>query len=204
MFLFYKSETLNFQYSYTTEIYKTSSFIPIYQLHSLMSEFSSLEEEIVALRAALAHEKEERQKLDEECDLLAFENDRLKDELARYKALTHSSSSSHSGNTKVNDTDAHGTEVLEVFVEGDGKYANSLKAKILDANGGKNVLCAAFMVDGDIDILLSGGVDGALNGFDSSGIRLFSYMLSAPVLAIDVNGLTIACSLMDGGSAVVS
>ncbi len=170
-----------------------------------MSEFSSLEEEITALRAALAHEKEERQKLDEECDLLAFDNDRLKDELARYKALTPSSSSSHRNNTKKNDITAlGGDEVLEFFVEGDGKYANSLKMKILDTNGGKNVLCAAFMVDGDMDILLSGGVDGALNGFDSSGVRLFSYILSAPVLAIDVNGLTIACSLMDGGHAVVS
>ena len=39
---------------------------------------------------------------------------------------------------------------------------------------------------------------------DSKPVLLGSYTLSAPILSIDTFGSYIACSLMDGGHAVVS
>lgn len=168
-----------------------------------MSSFESQQAEIERLKAALAVAEADKLKLEEECDLLAFDNDRLNGEVTRLKATVESYKAANLSlnNLSLNDTET--TEGIGIFVEGDNKFANSLKLKILDANSGKNVICTTFLVDGEDDILLTGGVDGALNGFNSSGVRLFSYKLTAPVLAIDVHGLVIACSLMDGGHAVV-
>ncbi len=162
-----------------------------------MSAFD--EAEFAALKIAFENEKKARVGLEEECDLLAFDNDRLNGELAKLKAIIESNNWS---DKKVTNTSLDGLDV-DIFVDGDNKYANTLNRKILDANGGKNVLSTCFLIDGDVDILLSGGVDGVLNGYGIDGIKLFSYVFAAPVLAIDVHGLTIACSLMDGGLAVV-
>ncbi len=167
------------------------------------SEMSTFDEaEFAALKIAFENEKKARVGLEEECDLLAFDNDRLNGELAKLKAIIESNNWS---DKKVTNTSLDGTEgdPVDIFVDGDNKYANTLYRKILDANGGKNVLSTCFLVDGSVDILLSGGVDGVLNGYSIDGIKLFSYVFAAPVLAIDVHGLTIACSLMDGGLAVV-
>ncbi len=161
-----------------------------------------MEEELVNLRAELVREKAERAKLEEECDLLAFSNDRLTGELAKLKAIVESHQLSTEDVTKAN---LDGTEAadVDVFIEGDNKYANALSLKVLDANSGKNVLCTAFIVLEEGDVLLSGGVDQCLHGFNSAGIRLFSFKLSGPLLAIDVHEQTIACCMMDGSLAVV-
>ncbi len=113
--------------------------------------FSSVEEEVVYLRAQLAKERTARFKLDEELDLLAFDNDRLRNLVRSIpKAPPAAKMMEASGSTAVAPPSAAGASnnldscQEEFLVEGNGKYADTVVTRIDNACGGMNALCVAF------------------------------------------------------------
>ena len=57
---------------------------------------------------------------------------------------------------------ASSIEDVEVFIEGDGRFAQRKHLRIDNASGGKNVLCVAFLtsLERNLALVLCGGVDG--------------------------------------------
>lgn len=111
--------------------------------------FSSLEEEVVYLRAQLAKERAARFKLDEELDLLAFDNDRLRGLVraipkAPAVAKTIETPGSIAVISPVSASNNPDVWPEELLVEGDGKYADAVVTRIDNACGGMNALCVAF------------------------------------------------------------
>ena len=100
-------------------------------------------------------------------------------------------------------------ETIDVFIEGDGNYTKTKYCRIENACEGKNVICVAFMkssnnIGEESNFVLCGGVDSSLSCYRCvDGEKQFSIKLSSPVLALDVKGSFIACSMMDGTIAVM-
>ena len=195
--------------------------------------FESQDAEIVYLRAQLAEERAARIKLDDELDILAWENDRLRNLVA---ALPKTPPVAIKPATSV-DTDSNNDDVEvpdQLLVEGNGKYANKVVSRIDNACGGMNALCVAFCpLPASNDhapkerawAMACGGVDkvfrvysvpwllGSVVTSDSSSTvnenddnhnqLMLSCPLSAPILAMAVYGPLVACAMMDGGLAVV-
>ena len=109
--------------------------------------FENQTAEIVYLRAQLANERAARIQLDDELDLLAWDNDRLRNLVA---ALPKSSSpvpvkpAASTETTDISVVDVVEEVPDEFLVEGNGKYANKVVARINNACGGMNALCVAF------------------------------------------------------------
>jgi hypothetical protein len=177
-------------------------------------------DDIETLRAAYEREHELRLQLEDDCDLLALENERLRGELAALldgkEMIDDTISAATSAAAAASSKDAEGyalvrrdqAPMVDTFVDGDGCFAKSLRLQVADACGGRNAICTTFSHFAEsqgTDILICGGVDNCLSGYDGEdGQKLFSYPLSSPVLALDSFGHMVACSMMDGGHAVVS
>ena len=181
--------------------------------------FASQEEEITWLREQLCKEREAKIKLDEELDLLAFDNDRLKGLVASAgigqpaKPVGVATSA-----TVIAATADDGLE--ELLQEGDGRFADAVVTRIDNACGGMNALCVAFCPHPTAATgswaLACGGVDKVLRVYSVPWLilpcpsssdapqLLLSHAFSAPILALDVCGSLVACGLMDGSHAVVS
>lgn len=168
------------------------------------SELDQLKNEIIELKAKLAHSEGERHRLEEENDLLALDNNELRDLLAA-KASSRYSTATNPDEDGVTQK----VTALEIFQEGDGQYVNHSQQRWDNACGGKNVIACAVFVSPDVnemgDMIVSGGVDAVLAGFDViAGVKVFSQRLSAPILCIDCCPPYIACGTMDGSLAIVS
>ena len=109
--------------------------------------FESLAAEIVYLRAQLANERAARIKLDDELDLLAWDNDRLRGLVTALPKTTPpvpvkpAAAALATDNVVVDVVEEVPDEFL---VEGNGKYANKVVTRINNACGGMNALCVAF------------------------------------------------------------
>jgi len=194
--------------------------------------FENQTAEIVYLREQLATERAARIALDDELDLLAWDNDRLRN-LVGALPKTLPPVSVKSAATSVS-TDSIVVDVVEevpdaFLVEGNGKYANKVVTRINNACGGMNALCVAFCplpmttdhthVEGSW-AMACGGVDKVFRVYsvpwllatpnhsstvnnDNQNQLMLSCPLSAPILAMAVYGPLVACAMMDGGLAVV-
>ena len=69
-----------------------------------------------------------------------------------------------------------------------------------------NVLCSQYaLTPSGPDIIVCGGADKVLRGYDSTSSRLIFFMsLQAPVLSIRCHSTRIAAAMMDGTIVVVS
>jgi hypothetical protein len=184
------------------------------------------DEEIATLRVDVLRERCRRQELEEECDLLASEVQRLNRELAALKAVgqqkttttanVSKNSTSDSGNA-INHSNASNPASAvggitddywqELLDEGDGRYCAKQQLQVDRASGGKNCISTGFVVFGGgvPDGIVSGGADNELHLFSAAdGSELWHHNMSAPVLSIDTNQTLVACSCMDGSHWVVS
>ena len=180
--------------------------------------FSTLEEEVTWLREQLMKEREARLKLDEELDLLAFDNERLKGLLATSGTRPAVAPTISSGDNVAVDNGG----LADLLQEGDGRFADTVVTRIDNACGGMNALCVAFCPHPTAATgswaVACGGVDKVLRVYSVPWLTLptspssssseaprllLSHPLTAPVLALDVCGSLVACGLMDGGHAVV-
>ena len=66
------------------------------------------------------------------------------------------------GGEPIQSQPATSIEDVEVFVEGNGRFAQRKHLRIDNASGGKNVLCVAFLtlLENNLALVLCGGVDG--------------------------------------------
>lgn len=154
------------------------------------------ESEIAAL-------KQRVRELEEDCDLLAFDNHRLRQENERLMALCPPPVPS-------DDAAIDASNLLE---EGDGTHANSLEYTIESACDGANVIAATFYNQADTrnSHVCCGGANNMINFFripvDSSDTqqKLFSYTTTGPILVIDSNRLysLVSVGSMDGKLYVI-
>eukprot|EP01033_Poteriospumella_lacustris_P002579 gene2579-1875_t len=159
----------------------------------------SLLEELERLRQELAEERQRRVALEEECDLLAEDNARLRSEIEKSRFNTRPPIPPDQSASAV----AAVAGDVEVFVEGSGNYARVVRHTVVHASDGKNVLSTAVFQsqspENMSDVGFVGGVDAHLRGFAlSSGAELFVHKLPGPVLFIDCCPPWIACGTMDG------
>jgi hypothetical protein len=175
---------------------------------------SSFEDEIAALRSELEEERRIRLQLEEELDLLALDNERLREEVETLRR-----SSSHANSAAGKPVDSSGSLAIlaqtvddidwkDILAEGDKLYPNSISLKIDNACGGMNAVASCFCnigSDNSLSAVACGGVDKILRVYDraDSSKALISVPLSAPILSLDACGQHLACSLMDGGCVVV-
>lgn len=170
-----------------------------------------LEEEVERLKDEINRLNQEKDRLDEECDLLAEENERLRGLLANTNiTVTPEKAAAIEQKESVQEvlfTEEHlKHEELEVFVDDPfNNYVNHSLKQIPNASSGKNVICTSFFTNEDIgDILFCGGVDAVLRGYDyHSGIELYTFKTSAPVLTIVCSKHCVACGMMDGSLLLV-
>lgn len=155
--------------------------------------------------------------LEEECDLLAMENERLRT-LCQQNDINPDFSIGNEKKTAVSNIEEEEEEDFLVNAGGDDMYACSIGREIQNACGAGNALCVDYLhlssssSSSDTDTeggcgeyVLCGGVDKTLRLYAlSSGTLLYQHELSAPILAIDSVGALVACSMMDGSHAVVS
>jgi hypothetical protein len=160
--------------------------------------------------------------LEEECDLLAMENDRLRtlctgngvnpdfsvDRQTKSPVETGTGSSTSSSFGIAGNEDE--SEFL-INAGGDDMYARSVGREIQNACGAGNVLCVGYIrfptdsICEPSEYVLCGGVDKVLRLYSlTTGALLYELELLAPILAIDTMGALVACSMMDGSHAVVN
>lgn len=160
------------------------------------------------LRFLYEQEKKLNAKLEEECDLLAEENCRLREEIAQLRAMLPQSSESDHRPVSIA-VEGESSPLPIARMEGDRLYANKASRQIFHACGDKNVLSVSFMSEpqasSNRDIVVCGGVDGKLSLYDSESLALLQqFTVGAPVLMISIRDLYIAASMMDGSVAIVS
>jgi hypothetical protein len=173
--------------------------------------------DIDQVRQQLQDERARRIQLEEECDLLSIEVVRLNAELQEYKdAYPHGPGGVAIDPTGISDVDGskdrrssikNEDSWMELLEDGDGKYCNKLLLSVKDACGGKNCICAGFVVFGSSfpDAVVSGGADNTIRLFSSvDGGELWTFTASAPVLCIDCQGCNVVASCMDGAHYIVS
>jgi hypothetical protein len=164
------------------------------------ARISELETELASVRASLDAEKAYRLELEDERNFLFNENSALRAQLNRLPVTSHISAPN----------DAQPDAIARIDTTTISSHKGDKVLQINKACGDKNVICCAFMSTGssvseDKDIILCGGVDASVSAYDfSSGTFLCKWIMSAPVLTMDVHERRVACGTMDGTHAVVS
>lgn len=171
---------------------------------------SSVEDELSELKRKLADEVAKSAGLEEELDLMAFENMQLRKKLQDQEALMRRSSTRSPAAAAVSEGSAaevtsepdHG----DLLLEGDGLHAKNPLTRFPDICSGANVLAAKYLsLQGTGDIFVCGGVDKKLRGVHLQSKEIvFEMAFEAPVLAISCVENKFACGMMDGSFAVVS
>jgi hypothetical protein len=161
-----------------------------------------LQEEVLQLRTKLKKVTVEKDRLEEECDLLAEANVRLREELAKY-AVQHEAEQEpvlEDSNLKEDNSHAIVEDELDVFIEGGDDYANRQQKQITNATSGKNVICTAFFYTEEIgQVVFCGGVDATIHGYDPlTGLELYNFKATAPILSLDCFDCCLAAGMMDG------
>jgi WD40 repeat protein len=175
----------------------------------------SLQDEVGLLQEQLARMTLERDKLEEECDVLALDNDRLRTEVNR---LTRSQPATRKDKVVevFSASSAAIVEDLDIFIDNSNEIfpVNHILKTISNANSGKNVICTAFLCQNPSeksndtehlpDVLFTGGVDAYVKGYDYlTGIELYSFKGNAPVLCIDCYSHFAAIGMMDGSLMII-
>lgn len=168
-------------------------------------DIEKLKDELIELKDLLNKTLEEKQKLEEENDLLAFENEYLRSQLAEYKCKPHPPRPPI--DTEVEQMPSR-IEELDVFQEGDDSFVHQKLHHIANAGGGKNMIATSFFVSPNPeemgDMVVCGGVDGVLAGYDViAGVQCFQHRSTAPILCIDCAPPYVAFGTMDGSMTVL-
>jgi len=168
-------------------------------------------QEIERLKAELAAEREKNAALEEECDLLAMENERLRNgpnkntgRSRNYPPPPPSESSASSASPSA--VSFEPTYSTEVMIDSNQPYPNTVKRKIANASDGKNVISTTFFYDAEMgyNLVFSGGVDSTIRGYDvSTGVQLYSHRVQAPVLVLAACPPYLAAGMMDGSLVVI-
>eukprot|EP01041_Mallomonas_annulata_P004261 gene4261-8482_t len=171
-----------------------------------MAEFSN--EQLILLvsqlREELEREKLSRTKLEEECDLLSIENERLnKVIIASNGNLSSQSQQQPTPSQMLNSVSDSESDILR---NGDGMYANIILSRIENVCSGLNATCTAFCeIDTDTTIAIVGGTDKFVRAYNlETKNEIFGLSFSAPVLAINTFKNFIACSMMDGSHSIIN
>lgn len=173
-------------------------------------ELNNLKNELLLKDKQIENEIKKRKELDEECDLLAFENDRLKRELE--KALLQVSEFKSAITLKDNNDKISNDDNIEdcsdILIEGNGNYATKEISRLNDVCNGANALCSIFTSNDGI--IACGGADRAITfcsiekPTSSSSIKkLFSINLSSPILTMDQHNSIVVAGMMDGKHIII-
>jgi WD40 repeat protein len=146
--------------------------------------------------------KQRIKELEEECDLLAFDNHRLRQENVKLMALCP---------PPVPTVEIDVSHLLE---EGDGKYVNNVQYTIDNACSGANVICVTFcsQTSDSSKLICCGGANNLINFFkipinidDGLHQKIFTYTTSGPILTMDSNRLypLVCVGSMDGKLYVI-
>lgn len=160
------------------------------------------EKEIALLRERLERETNRRIELEDECDLLATENERLRG-ILHLHGLSEKPQPLHVDPSR---------EIDGLLMTGDSGYAKREILKKVEAAGNGNVLSVGLLGNDDNFSICTGGVDKQLRFYDIAIDSDLDYSIaethrvpvSAPILSIDSTkcGNLIACSLMDGSVVI--
>lgn len=177
-----------------------------------------MEEELARLRLEVEEERARRVELEDENDLLAMANVQLQNELAVFRkaggggsagmsAAGFRASATVAGDDEVGSGNDGGVPLLGF--DGDGRFANQAKCVIDNACGSMNVLSVSFCngcSSADAaEVVACGGTDNCVSVYDiETGAQISKFPLTAPVLMIDSFGCLLACSMMDGGVAIIN
>lgn len=174
----------------------------------------SLLKEIEQLKAALAIQKEKNERLDEECDSLAMDNERLRKELAKFSrthypppppVTANDTGSISQGPSEISPVVVVNNNV-DVFEDNNTPYPNLIKKRITNANDGKNVISTTFFSDlsNGHNLVFSGGVDATIRGYDLlTGVQLLAHRATAPVLVLQASPPYVAAGMMDGSFVIM-
>ena len=165
---------------------------------------------ITDLKKKLQKLEEKNMNLEEECDLLAMENERLRELCQKHNINPDHTGDSTKASGVFNLVNIDEGEEFLLNEGGDGLFANSIGRELKEACGAGNVLCVDYLrlssgaSDAAEDYILCGGVDKTLRLYSLiTNEVLYHLELAAPILAIDSIGALVACSMMDGSHAVV-
>lgn len=160
-------------------------------------------------KAEFERERLKRLQLEEECDLLSWDNVRLREENEELKKQI--------ANTSIPSQTRNITEGLESITlsedpklhdfleDGDNMFPNKVLKSIKNACNGKNVIAIAYCCDGKY--ILCAGADNSIHLYSASDLdnpESWSRSLSAPATSIQSFGALTACTLFDGSLVLVS
>lgn len=188
--------------------------VDIVIMESMAQELISSDETVMALVLDLRKQLEAAEQragaLEEECDLLAEDNERLRS-LCRARGVDPDSVAAAGKQQEVEEAQEEDVEEFLVDAGGDGRFARLPGRDIANACGTGNALCVDFIQfpedEGEerFNYIVCGGVDKTVRIYSlESREVLFHHEFSAPILAIDSAGALVACSMMDGSYAVIS
>lgn len=153
-------------------------------------------------------EHTKRLQLEEECDLLALENVRLREENSllkhqlgiqvRLNTLTETIET-------INITSSSAIINNDFLEEGDDLHPNHAFKTINNACHGKNCIAVTYCCDGKY-VLCAGG-DNSLHLYstgETESVVMWTYKLSAPATSLQSYGSYVACALFDGSLTMVS
>lgn len=172
-------------------------------------------DQVESLKARLAAETARAAALEEELDLLAFENLQLRNQIQDLRiaarSVEHEAPPPPSAEGSVLGSGAVPVPAVapvpdygDLLVDGDGAFARVPVHQFKEVCGGMNALASKYLVVDGRDVAVCGGVDKTLRGVAvNTGEVLFSKSFTAPVLCIACFHHTIACGLMDGSFAIV-
>lgn len=179
-------------------------------------------EELCRLRLEVVEERARRVELEEENDLLALANVQLQNELAVFRKASggrgpaglsaagfRTSAAGVAGDDGEAGNNGNDGGVPLLGFDGDGRFANQAKCVIDNACGSMNVLsvsfCNASSSADAAELVACGGTDNCVSVYDiETAAQVSKFSLTAPILMLDSFGCLLACSMMDGGVALIN
>lgn len=168
------------------------------------------------LRERLEASEARVRQLEEELDLLAFDNERLRAEIKQLKESNdHSPKQSSQPEKSIQEV-----QTKIIVVEGDNKYPNKIRRRFDNVCSGSNVIAVKYVSIAGREAILCGGADRSVRCFDSAtGSPYCSFFMPGPVLSLaaapcpaDNSGsssgrsglLVLVAAAMDGSVVIVS
>jgi hypothetical protein len=154
------------------------------------------------LRERLEASEARIRQLEEELDLLAFDNERLRAEI---KELQQGKPKSGypAQEARTANPSPDGPKKLMIVNEGDKKFPNVVRRRFDNVCGGSNVLAVKYASVAGREAILCCGADRSVRCIDAdSGSPIFSFVMTGPVLSIASRTYPMASSsAIDGAPA---
>ena len=156
------------------------------------------------LRADLSKERELRLKLEDDCDLLALENIRLRGELETLRASIKTNNPElnlENDVELVKSNNELANNDNDFLIEGDGLYPDTVVKTITNACNSKNITTLAFCYN--FSYIICGGADNSIHVYSISGDYHWTDLFSSPATRMASFDNYTACSLLDGTTLLV-